>query len=213
MKEAANVLSILFHPIFAPMYVLFIFFNDSFQDRTFMLVPEGLANLMYVTTLMLLIVFPLLSLFILQRYKIIPHMRVVEREHRGKVYGLLLMYYGLMTGLMMYKGAQGVPFPRVVIAVMILATLGILFLMLLNATVHKISGHSYAVWFIVGFTFYIASIYKQIGIPFLVFTMVLALLVNYSRLYLKAHTEGEVITGSILGITLSYFGLLGLELL
>ena len=116
-----------------------------------------------------------------------------------------------MTGMLFYWGTQNAVFPRIIVAAMIMSTLGALSLYFINKFALKISAHAYAAWFIVGFVLVLFSYYKLPSVIAIVVTITLATLITQSRIYLKSHTPTEAIWGMILGFLLSYVGLHVLE--
>lgn len=79
MKILAFAVSILFHPLLLPLYVLFITFHTG---TVFTYVPAYTQNMSYLLTLFGVILIPLLCLPLLKWFGLIEGYRLMQKQDR-----------------------------------------------------------------------------------------------------------------------------------
>ena len=79
MKVLAFAISILFHPLLLPLYVLFITFNTG---TVFTYIPAYTQNMSYLLTLLGVTLIPLLCLPLLKWLGLIEGYRLVQKQDR-----------------------------------------------------------------------------------------------------------------------------------
>ena len=79
MKVLAFAVSMLFHPLLLPLYVLFITFNTG---TVFTYIPAYTQNMSYLLTLLGVTLIPLLCLPLLKWLGLIEGYRLVQKQDR-----------------------------------------------------------------------------------------------------------------------------------
>lgn len=79
MKVLAFAVSMLFHPLLLPLYVLFITFNTG---TVFTYIPAYTQNMSYLLTLLGVTLIPLLCLPLLKWLGLIEGYRLVKKQDR-----------------------------------------------------------------------------------------------------------------------------------
>jgi len=189
MKFIANLLSGLFFPLFIPLYGAFLLFSLP----VFSYYPLFYVRSAYITVFTFGTVVPFLCLFILYKLKVVSDINLSNRKERFIPYFCTVISY-LFCAFALFRLAMPMFVPALMVAVAAAS--------LINAIVNiwwKISAHATGAGGLFGGILYI-SYYLYIN-PFgwiIAITLVCGM-VAAARLYLKAHTPGQVVAGFLNG--------------
>lgn len=145
-------------------------------------------------------IIPLISIGMLKLTSNITSIKLSNRKERLMPFLFVAVYYGLTTYLFANKIVLG----HTLIVIFSAITAIILFVALLSL-VFKISAHSAGAWGMVGFMVAISFKYpdSQLFLPIIV-AILIAGIINSSRLYLNEHDLTEVAYGSLMGFSISF---------
>lgn len=175
--------------------ILYIFAPSVIQP-----ISEKSIRPILLMVFILTYIIPLISIGMLKATSNISSMKLSNRKERVMPFLFVTIYYGLTTYLFANKVVLG----QTLIVIFSSITVIILLVALLS-TIIKISAHSAGAWGMVGYM--VALNYKypdsRLFIP-IVATIVIAGVINSSRLYLNEHNLKEVAYGSLMGFIISF---------
>jgi membrane-associated phospholipid phosphatase len=190
MRFIANLLSVLFFPLFIPIYGAFLLFSLPI----FSYYPSLYVRGAYITVFTFGTIVPLLCLFILYKLKVISDMNLSNRKERFIPYFCTVISYSFCAFVL----ARWLAMPMFIPALMIAVATALLINTIINIW-WKISAHATGVGGLFGGIVCIS--YKLCINPFewiIAITLVCGL-VAAARLYLNAHTPGQVVAGFLNG--------------
>lgn len=197
-KGLANLISYVFHPLLmATGLVAILYF---FAPSVIQPISEKSIIPILLMIFILTYIIPLISIGMLKLTSSISSFRLSNRKERTMPFFFVSIYYALTTYLFANKVVLG----RTVV-VIFLAITAVIFLVALITIFYKISAHSAGAWGVVGFLLGLYFKYpdNHLYYPILA-TVVLAGVINSSRLLLNEHDLKEVFWGSVLGISVSF---------
>jgi len=196
-KKVAEIISYVFHP----MLMCTILVGLLYLFAPSIISPLDRSSIVYVLSIIFLLtyVIPVLSIGVLKITSSITSMKLENRKERLTPFIFISAYYGLTTYMFVVRlGLDGV------IMVMFSTITILIILLTIITTFFKISVHSAGIWGLLGFL--VSINYKfpdsRLFWPILI-VLILAGLVNASRLMLNAHSPKEVNLGSVIGLVLS----------
>ncbi len=206
----SKLISLLFHPVFMPLFTLWLVFNsdnafhlyfagsgDLVQERAYVL---SLYAVFFLTTVLM----PSISFYILKRNGLVQSLAMRERQERFAPYLSTVFYYGLL-----YFVLRNGHYPQPFLSAVLGSGLVVLAVTILNSF-FKISAHSAG---IAGVVAIYAVLLKQQWISNgqgVLFALILLTgIVCTARLSLKAHRAIEIYIGAAVGffillLTMSY---------
>ncbi|MCB0490873.1 MAG: hypothetical protein KDC93_00500 [Cyclobacteriaceae bacterium] len=199
MKEAAKVISVVFHPLLMTTYLFLLltyFLPVILQPAQ----PSiWIILLIFVTTFAL----PAVNFLLLRLTGSIRDLSMPHRHQRILPFIFISAIYIFVTVMFYWK----FPIPNLLRLMMIVSALVVF------ATVvtffYKISVHSLAMWGAVGMMLPMNKV-SEIGsllIPTAI-VIVIAGMVMSARLALNAHTPREILIGSTSGFAIGFFGMI-----
>ncbi len=210
MKFIANFFSLVFQPLFLPVYAYLLY--AFLQDNTNYLLrsPNGATfyNTFLVVIIIVCTIIPLISLFVMKKSAIVSSMHLPNREERIPVMLLVFMYY-LFTYYLFWK-ANGEAvnvfgaFMSFLSGGLIISVLSILITLKWKISLHAIGISALAGAF-VGMTELLYP-FKNFDQMVMINVLLIASIgiVGTSRLILKAHSTNQVLAGIILGFGVEY---------
>ena len=189
MKFIANLLSGLFFPLFIPLYGAFLLFSLP----VFSYYPPFYIRSAYITVFTFGTIVPFLCLFILYKLKVVSDINLSNRKERFIPYLCTVISY-LFCAFALFRLAMPMFIPALMVAVAAASFINII----VNIW-WKISAHATGVGGLFGGILYIS--YRLYINPFewiIAITLVCGLVAG-ARLYLKAHTPGQVVAGFLNG--------------
>lgn len=195
MQRFARILSVLFHPLWMPLVIYLIV-------RTANPYYIGSVRAEYFVFLLLIIniIAPALSLFVMVRYRILSGMEMPDRRERLIPYMLVLFYY--ITSYIMIRW-YGPLLPQTVFSFFLAIIVSIACIVLINLF-WKISVHMAAQGGVFGALLGLNAIQPVQDLLLPVCVLVVAAFVAFARLELKAHTSAQVYAGFVLGVFVNW---------
>lgn len=211
MKFISHLLSIVLHPVFIPLYGLLLYTNIKHGSTLNLRMLNNIDyfKLALSPVLLFSIVFPLFSLMIMYRSKMITSFRVENQKERIPVLFLSCIYYGITyyfvrsLDIAYYHSFFGLFLSFLTGGILLALT------SLIITTRWKISLHGIGIGALAG-GFLAFSQEMQPMTNFEEVTNINILLIALvgvlasSRLILKAHSINQVIIGSLLGVVTEY---------
>lgn len=196
-KILARSISLVFQPLAMPTLV-FAFFLFLMPDWVFQLALPKI----YVFLLVLLttLVIPLISLLLMRLTKSISSFHLEKREERILPFTVISLYYVMTSYLFYLKVAVDyrMMFALSVMTVCVVLLTGITFFW-------KISAHMIGVSGLLGIVMYFSIKYPSLEmVNYVLMLIIFTGAVASARLYLHAHTPGEIYAGFFLGFTLCF---------
>ena len=179
MKVLAFAVSMLFHPLLLPLYVLFITFNTG---TVFTYIPAYTQNMSYLLTLLGVTLIPLLCLPLLKWLGLIEGYRLVQKQDR--VFPVLVTIVG---AFIVFYFSRNLPYSNIVRQFYLIMVIMLSGFMIVTIR-WKISMHMTAIGALCGFVFILGMKYLGDVINLLPLLILVSGLVASARLYLKQHT-------------------------
>ncbi|MFN2379500.1 MAG: phosphatase PAP2 family protein [Bacteroidales bacterium] len=190
LRLISQVVSILFHPVFMPLYGLLIIF---FAPTIFIYIPGNIKRVLFMLVLINMMVVPLAMLPLFRYRNIISSYSLTDAGERVMPLALGLLMY-ILTTIIFFS--YQIP---ALIKSFILAASVVVFILLMVTLIWKISIHSAGMG---GLLATVMALSVRMGAPLTVWLAALILLsgvVMASRLYLGAHKPGQVYWGFLTG--------------
>jgi hypothetical protein len=201
VKQAARIISILFHPLLLPTYLVLLlgkFFPSLLMIRPEVLIP--IAGLIFMLTFML----PAINLLMFKYLGNISSITLDERKERTMPFFFISLIYIVVTALFYYKWPISASFIKLMIIITVLVISASLI-----TVFYKISVHSIGMWGGIGILFPLNKAAEDGALLWPTAVMVLvAGLVMSSRLSLNVHAPREVLFGSLVGFLLGFGGMI-----
>ncbi len=202
MKSFAKFISLIFHPIFMPIYMAFIVVEMN--PTTFVDLHGKAYNLKLGMLTMLMVGFPLISIAIMKGLGFIESFKMQGTKERFIPMIAVATFY--LWAFTMYKPTSQMQYAsEPLLANMILGCVLGVFMAFFFNSFYKISFHAIAAG---GFVAMVMNImpYSTFNLtPFLILSILLAGLIATARLYLKEHTSKEVYMGLLAGYFAMFF--------
>ena len=216
VKSISHFIALIFHPVFIVLYSYLIYFNINsiYNQMLYLAAPKTYWPLFSFLGLMV-VFFPLLTIYIMYKNKVVSSLAIPKREERIPVLILVIIYYSMAYYIFRYWNTTLLnllePFLSFLFG-------GLILLIALTLTTFKwkISLHSASISGLAG-GMIAETLIAQPGIGFESELLVNALLlfmiglVSFSRVFLKAHSVLQVVTGIVVGFVV-VFGMVFLQL-
>jgi membrane-associated phospholipid phosphatase len=195
MYRIAQVLSIIFHPLWMPLVIYLTvrsvdpYYIGSMAGDRFVFLLLGIN-----------IVAPALSMLIMIRYGMLSSIELRDRKERFGPYMLVIFYYVLSYVMLRWKGVY---LPETVYSFFISVVISLIVSMLINSF-WKISVHMLAQGGVFGTLLGVNIIDPNMDILFPTLSLLMAGATGFSRVYLDAHTPGQVYAGFCLGTLVNF---------
>ena len=190
-KKFAMTVSVIFQPIFVPLYSLIILFNaDTYI--TYAVQPE-VKKFIYLITLLNTIILPIGVFYYFYRAKLIETIHMHTAKERSLPF-LTTVVFHLSTFYLFSKAPMPSLFPNLVLGAAI--SVSIAFVINLK---WKVSIHMLGMGGIVGTIIGLILRYQVDATQLVMALVILSGIVGYSRLRLDAHTPLQVYVGFVLG--------------
>ena len=198
-NKLAKIISIVFHPIFIPLYGIISLLNLKY----FFFLPLFSKAYVVLLVAMFTCVIPALFLFLLYKANYIDSISVEKREQRYILYIVSIISY-LLCIYLFWK----IRMPYWVI-LMSLCISAIMLAMFIINFFWKISIHAAAIGSFTGGLFFVAYLLHINPIAFFLAALLISSLVMVARLQLEVHTTAQVVFGYLLGFFfMTFFPLL-----
>ena len=216
VKSISQIIALIFHPVFIVLYSYLIYFNiNSIYNQMLYLAAPKIYWPLFSFLGLMVVFFPLLTIYIMYKNKVVSSLAIPKREERIPVLILVIIYYSMAYYIFRYWNTTLLnllePFLSFLFGGLIL-----LIVLTLITFKWKISLHSASISGLAG-GMIAETLVAQPGIGFESELLVNALLlfmiglVSFSRAFLKAHSVLQVVTGVVVGFVV-VFGMVFLQL-
>lgn len=209
MTIFSKAIAIIFHPVFTVIYSYLIYFHiqNIYNQMLFLAAPKIYWALLFFLFLMV-VFFPLVTIYIMYRNKTISSMSIPIRKERLPVLILISIYYLMTYYIFRYWNTTLLNLFHPYLS-FLFAGLVLIFILTTITYFWKISLHSSSISALCGGMMAETIVAHPVSSQEQVFYINMALLVLvgivcFSRLYLKAHTVSQTITGIALGFSLAF---------
>ena len=196
-EKLARMISYLFHPLLMPTYgFLILFFTPNYIS---VFTPIGLKLAILGITFLFTFILPVVNTVILWKTSRIKSLSMEESSDRTMPYaGTILYYFGL------YYLFYNTAIPSLFKVLILGAAVAVVLTFVINFK-WKISAHTTGIGGIVGAL--LATIYRMHTEFYIILMLVLLIagIVGYARLRLKAHTPAQIYTGFLIGFLAEFF--------
>jgi drug/metabolite transporter superfamily protein YnfA len=201
VRAAANLVSIIFHPLLLTTYLVLLL--GTFFPALLMIAPK---NLRVMTAFIFCFTFllPVVNLIMFRMFGTISSYTLENRSERVVPFIAIALIYLVTAFLFFYKlrFSDNFNFLLVIVAMLVVAAVILNFFL-------KVSVHALAAWGGIGI---LLPLNKAVEQPDLLWpsagAIVVAGFIMAARLYLNAHTPREILVGSVAGFTIGFFGVL-----
>jgi len=212
MKAISNLISVVFHPIFVPVYGLFLFVmikhNGTLNLR--LLETGDFLKLAVSPILLFSVVFPLFSLSVMYRSGMLTSYHLESQKERIPVLFLLSIYYSITY---YFIRSLDLAYNHSFFGLFLSFLTGGIILSLLSIVITlrwKISLHGIGIGALSGgmlaFTQELQPMLNFSEISQINTLLIILIgIVLSARLYLKAHTVHQVLVGVFLGLFVQFF--------
>jgi len=191
LRTAANILSIVAHPVFLPVYGLLIIFNAP----TFMVhLPASLKRIIFMLATINMTVVPMAFLPLLKYRKLIDSYQMDSRKERIIPLAMGTMMY-IVTTIIFFS----YEIPQL-IKLFMMASSVLSFLLLVITFWWKISIHAAGIGALLASVLVLSLRMMADLTPILMGLLILSGVLLSSRLFLKAHKPVQVYSGFLLGL-------------
>ncbi|MBP9151204.1 MAG: phosphatase PAP2 family protein [Flavobacteriales bacterium] len=190
-KKFATAISVIFQPIFVPLYSLVILFHSD-TYVTYGVQPE-VRKFIFLITFLNTIILPIGVFYYFYRAKLIDSFHMHTAKERSLPF-LTTIVFHLSTFYMFSKAPMPSLFPNLILG----AAFSVALAFVINLK-WKVSIHMLGMGGIVGTIFGLMLRYQVDAIQLVMSLVILSGIVGYSRLRLNAHTPLQVYVGFVLG--------------
>ncbi|HLP13345.1 MAG TPA: hypothetical protein VK177_15515 [Flavobacteriales bacterium] len=200
----SKVVSIVFHPIFMPIFTLFLIFNsDGIINHYFAgrspYTGEDQRSRIYLVFFITTVLMPAISFYILKRNKLVSSFSMPHKNERFFPYLTTVVYYAILYYLL-YSNRFPVVFKTATLGTVAVVAL----VMIINAW-FKISSHAAGIGGVVAiYAVMIKHGWIMHGTGILALLVILAGVISTARLSLNAHRSIEIYTGLLLGFFVEF---------
>lgn len=198
LRTASRIISGIFNPFIIPFGGFLVLFLFSYLR----IMPFQYKLIVLAVVYCFTILMPMLTIFLFQK---INGWGIKELSHREKLfipYILTIMAY-VFCLLMMYK----LNLPRYMSGI-ILATLIAMVICIFINLKWKISEHMTGMGGVVGGLIAFSFLFNYNPVWWLCFFILIAGMLGTSRIILKQHTLGQVLSGFVVGVICAVYGIL-----
>ncbi len=189
MKFISKLLSVLFFPLFVPLYGTLLLFSL----KIFSFYPPFYIRNAFLAIFILGTMLPLSCILILYKLKIISNMALVDRRDRFLPYFCASISY-FICAFALYHLAMPLFVPLLAVAIAVA--------LLINTIINiwwKISAHMTGVGGFLGGILYVSYQLHINPYDWIIAIILVCGMVAAARLYLNAHTPGQVVAGFLNG--------------
>lgn len=190
-RNFAMALSIIFQPIFVPIYSLVILYHaDTYITYA---IPQDVWKYIFIITLLNTVIFPMSVFYYFLKSGLIESLHMHTAKERSLPF-LSIIVFHLSTFYIFSR----VPVPNLFLDLILGAALSVATAFVINLK-WKVSIHMLGMGGIVGTIIGIILKYQVDAVPLVMALTILSGLVGFARLKLNAHTPLQVYVGFVLG--------------
>ncbi len=209
MKTFCKIISFVFHPVFTVMYSYFIYFHmDCIYNQMLFLAAPKIYFPLFSFLFLMAVFFPLLTVYIMHKNKLISSIAIPKRKERLPVLALVIIYYSMTYYIFRYWNTTLLNLLQPYLS-FLFAGLILLLLLTLITLKWKISIHAASIAGLNGgmaaLTLIAQPIINLKQIFFINAVLLIFIgMVSFSRMYLKAHSATQILAGISLGFSLVF---------
>ncbi len=201
MKVAANIISILLHPLLLTTYLVLLL--GVYFPSMMMIAPQNL-KIILAFVFCFTFILPAVNLLMFKYFGTISNYTLVSRSERIIPFIAISLIYVVMTFLFYYKLTFSQNFNNLILIVTLLVVVSTVLTFF-----QKVSVHSLAIWGGIGILLPLNKALEQSSLLWpTVLAIVAAGAVMSSRLYLNAHTPRQILIGGLAGFAIGFFGII-----
>lgn len=190
LKKGANIISLLFHPLLGPTYgMLFLLNSGTYLS----FIPNDAKLIIYLITFIGTFVLPLAFMPFFLYKKIIKNIKMTVRRER-----IIPLLITSLAFYFTYFTISRLPFPAFMNKFFLYSSI-IVIITLLITLKWKISTHLIGLGSFTGFVLYTGIKFGIDISNFLILVLLISGFTASARLYLKAHSNGQVYSGFLTG--------------
>lgn len=190
-KKFAMALSIIFQPVFVPIYSLVILYHANTYITY--AIPQDVWKFIFIITLLNTVVFPMGVFYYFLRSGLIESLHMHSAKERSLPFLSMIVFH-----LSTFYVFSRIPVPDLFLNLILGAALSVATAFVINLK-WKISIHMLGMGGIVGTIIGIVLRYQVEAVPLVMALVLLSGLVGYARLKLNAHTPLQVYAGFVMG--------------
>lgn len=188
MNKLAQFISTIFHPVLLPTWMLLVIIASDLYKILFINVGLCFA-IVFVTTF----VFPIISMLILKKFKVIKSLTMEKREER--FIPLFIMVAFLYATTRFFKGISMLSlYNFYLICNMLLCVVVFWVNLFWKISFHGIGWGAFSATLLI-----LTTISADVYLPFFITSLFISGIVGSARLYLKSHNESQIYVGFIVG--------------
>lgn len=199
-KTSALFFSFVLHPVFIPVYGLFVIFNTNTYIN---LIPYPIKLNIFIIVFVFTCMLPLLLTFLLRYFKLIQSIHMHTTQERQ----IPLLFCTILYFINYYYVSQ-IQLHRVIDQYFLSLTVAITMALLINLK-WKVSTHMLAIGGITALLFSFLYFYNINLTTLLLAVIVLSGILGTFRLYLKSHIPAQIYVGFFVGFV-SVFGVMSI---
>ncbi|MDX1348660.1 MAG: hypothetical protein R3279_00355 [Putridiphycobacter sp.] len=206
-KAFFTALSYIFHPLFLPLFGLFFLFSlpsltPGLIEKSLYAIDLDVKIAIYMIFATLMVVAPGISILIMYWSKVIDSITMEGKRERNYALGIVLMYV-----VFCYFYLRELIASQPNYTLLLAYTFGVLLVVLTTLFINlffKISLHAAGFFGIIGAIIGYFNTQVNFNLPFILLLIIVGGLVSAGRLFLKAHTNKEILAGMAVGFTIEF---------
>ena len=194
-----KLISVIFHPVFMPLIILYTYLNNIPRWGLMFAPPEE----MYIFLFFFTILIPIMSLLYLVKKQVVSSVEMKNQKERSKPLFItsLSMLVGAFVVFLFYKNWWLVIQPTYLSCVIIVILSAII------SKYWKISLHMLGVGGLFGALLFL-YLKHTLSVYFLAFVLFFAFLIGFVRLKEKAHDKTQLYIGFLIGLGIQLTGMI-----
>ena len=198
LRTASRIISGIFNPFIIPFGGFLVLFLFSYLR----IMPFQYKLIVLAVVYCFTILMPMLTIFLFQKINGWGIKELSHREKRFIPYILTIMAY-VFCLLMMYK----LNLPRYMSGIILATVIAMVICIFINLK-WKISEHMTGMGGVVGGLIAFSFLFNYNPVWWLCFFILIAGMLGTSRIILKQHTLGQVLSGFVVGVICAVYGIL-----
>lgn len=208
IKSFFTTLSYVFHPLFLPLFGLYFLFSmpsltPGLIEKSLYAVDMDIKTAIFLIFATLVVIAPGISILIMYWSKVIESITMENRAERIYAIGTVLLYT-IFCYIYLRQLVGDQPHYSSLLAYTFGTLLVVLSCLLFNFYI-KISLHAAGIFAVVGAIVGYFNTQVNFNLPFILILTMVSGLVSAGRIYLKAHTNREVLIGMVIGFSIEFF--------
>ena len=208
IKSFFSTLSYIFHPIFLPIIGLFFLFTmpsltPGLLEKSLYAADPEAKKVIYLIFTTLMVVAPGISIMIMYWSKVIGSLKMETKEER--IYPLItVLIYSTFCYVYLRRLVSSQPNYQLLLSYVFGILIVIAICFLINFYL-KISLHAAGIFGLIGAIIGYFNVQANYNLPFIIVLVLIGGLVSAGRIYLRAHSNTEILLGILIGFTIQFF--------